>query len=118
MKIELGPNSKILGTKKVSAKGQISGLSEAAGSEVMVILIGEEPQSDYGDLPHEILYKQIQRNVEAQMTKAFQNYKKLNETFATPGDATREYMRKMGDELTDRLKADLNKWLANFIQKK
>ena len=42
MKIDIGADGKILGTKRVSANGQISGFTEYAGAEVLVILPGGE----------------------------------------------------------------------------
>ena len=42
IKIEFESGAKIVGTKRVSAKGQVSGLTEYAGKEVMIILVPED----------------------------------------------------------------------------
>jgi hypothetical protein len=117
MKLELGSGSKIVGTKKVSAKGQISGLKEYAGKEVMVIVVTDEyPKEMASGLPHEQIYEELQKLVEEQMAKAFKQYKTLNETFKTPNDAAREFIKKIsGDLYNDRIMKDLNKWLENIV---
>ncbi|UCH87924.1 MAG: hypothetical protein JSV49_06545 [Thermoplasmata archaeon] len=117
MKLEIGTGSKILGTKKVSAKGQISGLKEYAGKEVMVVLIADDyPKKVDEEIPAEILYKDIQKMVEEQMEQAFKQYKKLNETFKSPNDAAREFIKKIsGDLYSERIMKDLNKWLENIV---
>jgi hypothetical protein len=40
MKIDIGMEGKILGTKRVSPNGQVSGLSEYAGEEVLIVYPG------------------------------------------------------------------------------
>jgi hypoxanthine phosphoribosyltransferase len=119
MKLELGSGSKVLGTKRVSAKGQISGLTEYAGKDVMVVLVDSETEASGTELPHELYYKEIQKLVEDQMEKAFSQYKKLGDKFKTPAEASREYIKKMSMEiLAERVVSDLNKWLENIVPEK
>ena len=42
IKIEFESGAKVIGTKRVSAKGQVSGLTEYAGKDVMIILVPED----------------------------------------------------------------------------
>ena len=116
MKIEFGPGSKILGTKKVSDKGQISGLKEFAGKEVMVVLVSDEQASLFGSgLPHEVISNEIQRLIKEQISTAQENFKKLNEKMLKPEDLSKEFIDKMGEEITKQIKKDMDKWLKNFI---
>ena len=116
MKIEIGSGSKVLGTKKVSAKGQISGLTEYAGEEVMIVLVKDEPSDPASKFPHEVFLEEIQTMVEQQMERAFKEYKKLGDTFKTPNDAAKEFIKRMSaDILADRIMKDMNKWLENIV---
>jgi len=75
MKIDIGAEGKILGTKKVSPNGQVSGLSEYAGEEVLIIYPGpREPRirMDAKDYVHE-----VEKAVQNQMRSAFRQYKVL-----------------------------------------
>ncbi len=57
MKIDIGTEGKILGTKRVSPNGQVSGLSEYAGEEVLIIYPGpREPRirMEAKDYVHEV----------------------------------------------------------------
>ncbi|HLE47472.1 MAG TPA: hypothetical protein VI818_04170 [Candidatus Thermoplasmatota archaeon] len=91
MKIDIGADGKILGTKRVSANGQISGFTEYAGAEVLVILPG-------GNLPivhrdaRDVL-EEMEKVVEARMKLAFQEYKNLRQRFPSPQKATESFLR-------------------------
>lgn len=89
MRIDIG-SGKILGTKKVSPNGQISGFSEYAGREVVVILPDETPkvEMDAADVLREIEYA-----TREQMKVAFERYKSLKERFETPENAAAQFLR-------------------------
>ena len=81
MKIDIGAEGKILGTKRVSPNGQVSGLSEYAGEEVLIIYPGpREPRirMQAGDYVHE-----VEKAVAGQMKVAFQQYKALKVKYRT-----------------------------------
>lgn len=90
MKLDIG-NGKILGTKKVSQNGQISGFTEYAGQEVLVILPDGEPdvRLDTGDY-----LRELQNAANEQMKLAFEEYKGLRKRFEGPEQATREFMEE------------------------
>ena len=90
MKIDIGTEGKILGTKKVSPNGQVSGLSEYAGEEVLIIYPGpREPRirMQAGDYVHE-----VEKAVQGQMKVAFQQYKALKGKYKDEAAATREFI--------------------------
>ena len=89
MKIELEPGAKIVGTKRVSAKGQVSGLTEYAGKEVMVILLPKEGPGIKTNA--EYLYHELQKAAEEHMELAFKQSKSLREVFGTPKAAVQMF---------------------------
>ena len=88
MKIDIG-NGKILGTKRVSPNGQVSGFSEFAGREVLVILPddGTQVTSD----PKEYV-EELRRAVDEHMRLAFQEYKGLQARFRTHKEAAQKFL--------------------------
>ncbi|MBI2076973.1 MAG: hypothetical protein HYT80_01185 [Euryarchaeota archaeon] len=91
MKIDIGSDGKILGTKRVSANGQISGFTEYAGAEVLVILPGGEMpvvRRDARDVLDE-----MEKVVEERMKVAFQEYKNLRQRFGSPQKAAESFLR-------------------------
>jgi hypothetical protein len=93
LKIDIGPDGKILGTKRVSANGQISGFTEFAGAEVLVVLPG-------GSLPivrrdAKDVLEDLEKLVEARMQIAFQEYKNLKRRFSSPRQAASEFVRSL-----------------------
>jgi ElaB/YqjD/DUF883 family membrane-anchored ribosome-binding protein len=90
VKIDIGPDGKILGTKRVSTNGQISGFTEYAGAEVLVVLPGgSQPivRRDARDVLDE-----VEKIVEERMKLAFQEYKNLRRRFPTPREAAKSFM--------------------------
>lgn len=88
MKIDIG-NGKILGTKRVSQNGQISGFTEYSGREVLVVLPEGEPNVR---LDAREYVGEIQTAANEHMKLAFEKYKELKRNFETPEKATREFM--------------------------
>lgn len=88
MKIDIG-NGKILGTKRVSQNGQISGFTEHAGREVLVVLPEGEPNVK---LDAKEYVQEIQTATNEHMKLAFEKYRDLKRKFETPEKATREFM--------------------------
>jgi uncharacterized protein YeaO (DUF488 family) len=112
LKIEFESGAKIVGTKRVSTKGQVSGLTEYAGKEVMIILI---PKDGTAIKPtHEYLYHELQSAAEEQMKLAFKNYKKLQEVFDTPEAAAKQFFEKYTPDTVKKMQASMEEWLENF----
>ncbi|MDX1612384.1 MAG: hypothetical protein R3185_08435 [Candidatus Thermoplasmatota archaeon] len=88
MKLDIG-RGKILGTKRVSPNGQISGFTEYAGQEVLVVL----PEGDTEAKPDaRDLVEEIKAATQQQMRIAFREYEDLKERFSGPGEATRHFL--------------------------
>ncbi|MBI4393639.1 MAG: hypothetical protein HY556_07590 [Euryarchaeota archaeon] len=96
MRIDIG-NGKILGTKKVSPNGQISGFTEFAGRDVLVVLPEDEigVTSTVGGIttaaPEYI--KEVQAATLETMKIAFRQYQDLKAKYATPERAAAEYIK-------------------------
>lgn len=88
MKIDIG-RGKILGTKTVSSNGQISGFTEYAGQEVLVVLPeeGTEVEPEAREIVEEITLA-----TREQMKQAFREYEELKRRFEGPSEATREFL--------------------------
>jgi uncharacterized protein YeaO (DUF488 family) len=112
MKIELEPGAKIVGTKRVSAKGQVSGLTEYAGKEVMVILLPKEGPGIKTNV--EYLYHELQKAAEEHMELAFKQSKSLREVFGTPKAAVQMFFDRYTPESVKKLQSDMDSWLAGF----
>lgn len=88
LKIDIG-NGKILGTKEVSPNGQISGFTEYAGREVLVVL----PEEDTNVEPdaREVV-EEVKLATREHMAVAFDEYEQAKERFEGPGEATRAFL--------------------------
>jgi hypothetical protein len=113
MKIELEKGAKILGTKKVSGNGQVSGLTEYAGKEVMIVLIPKEGKA-VKPTPEYVL-SELENAVNEHMKLAFKQYKKLEDMYGSPEDATRQFVKKMAPKSTHKMIDDVDKWLQTII---
>lgn len=111
MKIDIG-NGKILGTKKVSQNGQISGFTEFAGREVLVVLPEGEPTVR---LDAKEYVREIQAATNEHMKLAFEQYRELKKKFATPEKATREFMEKHAPQSFKGLYDQVNVWAKDQI---
>ncbi|HVL47269.1 MAG TPA: hypothetical protein VM889_01790 [Candidatus Thermoplasmatota archaeon] len=113
MKIDIG-NGKILGTKKVSANGQISGFTEYAGREVLVVLPDGEPQVR---LDAREYAKELQTAAHEHMKLAFIQYKDLKKRFETPDRATKEFMSKHAPETFQGLYEKVDSFVKSNLGK-
>ncbi len=112
MKIEFEPGAKIVGTKRVSAKGQVSGLTEFAGKDVMIILVPKEGPAIKPT--HEYLYHELQKAAEEHMKIAFKNTQNLSKIFGTPDAAVKQYFEKYTPDTVQEMISGMEKWLENF----
>jgi hypothetical protein len=91
MRIDIGAGGKIIGTKRVSPNGQVSGLREYAGKEVLVILPGEGVSEPTG----EDIFSEMQKLILNQMRIAFEQNKWMRERFSNPYEAMQEFMKSI-----------------------
>lgn len=87
MRIELGAGGKIIGTRRVSPNGQVSGLRELAGKEVLVILPGE-PGKGFAS-PEDYL-KDLEDAVQEQVKRSLEGYLALQKLFIAQPEMPRE----------------------------
>ncbi|MHB8584371.1 MAG: hypothetical protein ACYDDF_00830 [Thermoplasmatota archaeon] len=113
MKIDIG-NGKILGTKKVSANGQISGFTEFSGREVLVVLPEGEPSVR---LDAKEYMREMQTATLEHMKLAFEQYKDLKKKFNTPEKATREFMEKYAPQTFKGLFEQVDEWAKDQVGK-
>jgi len=113
MRLEIGPDGKIIGTRRVSPNGQVSGLTEFAGHEVLVILPGSansDSSRGWGSP------ESVAQAVEEQMREAYQRYELLQKLYATPWEATRSFVRSaFGAPMAD-LSADVDRWVKEQLR--
>lgn len=115
MKIDIGAEGKILGTKRVSPNGQVSGLSEYAGEEVLVIYPGpREPRirMEAKDYVHE-----VEKAVNNQMKVAFRQYRALKEKYKDEAAATREFIHAKSPESFQGLIENVDAWVKTQVDK-
>jgi hypothetical protein len=113
MRLEIGPDGKIIGTRRVSPNGQVSGLSEFAGREVLVILPGTsypDSSSNWGS-PESIAHA-----VEEQVREAYRRYELLQKLYATPWEATRSFVRSAFGGPTSDLVGQVDRWVGEQIR--
>ncbi|HWG92040.1 MAG TPA: hypothetical protein VNZ52_14420 [Candidatus Thermoplasmatota archaeon] len=113
MKIDIG-NGKILGTKRVSQNGQISGFTEYAGREVLVVLPEGEPTVK---LDAKEYVRELQVATNEQMKVAFEQYKELKKKFDTPDRATKEFMTKHAPKNFQGLYEKVDSWVKEQVGK-
>ncbi|MDE1821358.1 MAG: hypothetical protein KGJ23_13255 [Euryarchaeota archaeon] len=113
MRLDIGSDGKIIGTRRVSPNGQVSGLSEFAGREVLVILPGssDAPSSATWGTP-----EGLTQLVSEQIRQAYQRYQALQEMYATPWEATRSFMQSvLGGQPPDLL-AEVDRWVKAQVR--
>lgn len=113
MKIDIG-NGKVLGTKRVSPNGQISGFTEYAGQEVLVILPGGE--TDVKLTPKDLV-REIQVATNEHMKVAFHQYKDLKHRFETPEKATKEFLAKNAPKSFQGLYEKVEGWVSEQVDR-
>ncbi len=114
MRLDIGPDGKIIGTRRVSPNGQVSGLSEFTGREVLVILPGT---SEAGSAPPWPGSEEVTRLVGEQIRQAYDRYRILQETYATPWEATRSFMEAIFGGRAPDLMAEVDRWVKNQVRK-
>lgn len=115
MKIDIGTEGKILGTKRVSPNGQVSGLSEYAGEEVLIIYPGpREPRirMEAKDYVHE-----VEKAVHNQMKSAFQQYRGLKTRYKDETEATRAYIKERSPKSFHGLIENVDNWVGGQVKK-
>ncbi|MGA7923746.1 MAG: hypothetical protein WCA77_07205 [Thermoplasmata archaeon] len=114
MRIEIGPDGKIIGTRRVSPNGQVSGLTEYSGREVLVILAGT---SSPDSVPFLGSSEAMTHAVEEQMRQAYQRYDLLQKLYATPWEATRSFVRATFGPSAPDLVAEVDRWVQDQLRK-
>lgn len=111
MKIDIG-NGKILGTKEVSSNGQISGFTEYAGREVLVIL----PEEDTKVEPdaHKVV-EEVKLATREHMAVAFDEYEQAKDRFSGPGEATRAFLDDHAPRSFQGLYDRIEGWLQDQV---
>jgi uncharacterized protein YeaO (DUF488 family) len=112
LKIEFESGARIVGTKRVSAKGQVSGLTEYAGKEVMIILVPEEGAAVKPTM--EVFYHELRRAAEEHMEMAFKRSQQLSDVFGTPQTAVKQFLDRYTPESVQKMKTEMDKWVKNF----
>ncbi len=115
MKIDIGAEGKILGTKRVSPNGQVSGLSEYAGEEVLIIYPGpREPRikMEARDYVHE-----VEKAVHNQMRGAFKQYQGLKKRYADPAEATKAFIKAKSPKGFQGLMDTVDDWVSSQVSK-
>lgn len=113
MKIDIGSNGKILGTKRVSPNGQVSGFTEYAGMDVLVILPGGSlpvVRRDAGDLLAE-----AELLVKERMELAFKEYQNLRARFASPEAAAQSFLRALPKSTVSGLVEKADQWIREQL---
>jgi len=113
MRLEIGPDGKIIGTRRVSPNGQVSGLSEFSGREVLVILPGT---SEAGPSAAWTNPDEVARLVGEQIREAYERYRVLQQAYATPWEATRSFMEGMFGGHGPDLTAEVDRWVRSQVK--
>lgn len=111
MKLDIG-NGKILGTKTVSQNGQVSGFTEYAGEEVLVILPDGEPDVR---LDTQDYLRELQAASNEHMKVAFDEYKELKRKFEGPEQATTEFMEEHTPRSFQNLYGQVRSFVADQV---
>jgi hypothetical protein len=114
MKIDIGTEGKILGTKRVSPNGQVSGLSEFAGEEVLIIYPGPREakiRMDAKDYVHE-----VEKAVANQMKSAFGQYRGLKERYRDEAEATRAFIKEKSPKTFQGLIDNVDAWVGSKVK--
>ena len=113
MRLDIGADGKIIGTRRVSPNGQVSGLTEYAGREVLVILPGTSEGGAASPWPN---VEEMTRMVGEQIRQAYDQYRILQETYATPWEATRSFMQGLFGGRTPDLMAEVDRWIREQVR--
>jgi hypothetical protein len=92
MRLDIGPGGKIIGTKRVSPNGQVSGLSEYTGREVLIVLLEDGANAAPTGAGGPSAWTDA---VNEQMRRAFEQYESLQDLYSTPWEATRAFLQSV-----------------------
>jgi len=113
MRLDIGPDGKIIGTRRVSPNGQVSGLSEFSGREVLVILPGSSEAAYSAPWANS---EEVVRMVGDQIRQAYDRYRTLQDLYATPWEATRSFMEGvLGGRVPD-IMAEVDRWIKSQVE--
>jgi len=113
MRIDIGPGGKIIGTRRVSPNGQVSGLSDFSGQEVLVILPGG-PEAESGS--SWASPEAVARVVEGQVRQAYQQYELLRELYGSPWEATQSFVRSAFGSSWPDLASEVDRWVKEQLR--
>jgi hypothetical protein len=113
MRIDIGAGGKIIGTRRVSPNGQVSGLSEFSGQEVLVILPGG---AESETAPPWASPEAVARVVEGQVRQAYQQYELLRELYGSPWEATQSFVRSAFGSSWPDLSAEVERWVKDQLR--
>lgn len=113
MKIDIGSEGKILGTKRVSPNGQVSGLSEYAGEEVLVVYPG--PRTPRIHLEPRDYVHEVEKAVHNQMRSAFRQYKALKTKYRDEAAASLAFMRAKSPQGFQGLVDNVDSWVRDQV---
>jgi hypothetical protein len=113
MRIDIGAGGKIIGTRRVSPNGQVSGLSEFSGQEVLVILPGG---TETEATPPWASPEAMARVVQGQVRQAYQQYELLRELYGSPWEATRSFVRSAFGSSWPDLSAEVERWVKDQLR--
>lgn len=112
MRIELGPDGKIIGTRRVSPNGQVSGLSDYAGREVLVLIPGGSDSSYGAPWP---AGDDTMRMVNDQIRRAYDQYRALQDSYASPWEATRSFLEGVYGTRFPDLTSEVDRWVRSQV---
>lgn len=111
MKIDIG-RGKILGTKTVSSNGQISGFTEYAGRDVLVVL----PEDDTEVRPDaRELVEELKLATQQHMKVAFGEYEEAKERFQGPNEAAKAFLDANAPQSFGGLYGRIETWLQDQV---
>ena len=114
MKIDIGSDGKIVGTKRVSPNGQVSGLSEYAGEEVLVIYPG--PSGPRVRMDAKDYAREMEHAVQQQMSAAFRHYQGLKDRYRDEREATRRFIRDKSPKGFQGLFEQVDDWVSSQLE--
>lgn len=115
MKIDIGTDGKILGTKRVSPNGQVSGLSEYAGEEVLIIYPG--PREPRIKMEAKDYLKEMEKAVQVQMRQAFGEYRGLKDRYRDEAEAARAFLKAKSPKSFHNLLDTVDEWVQGQVKR-
>ena len=98
MKLEIDRGSRIVGTKRVSVGGQISGLKKYEGREMLLILLPEEGGISIAPITAPEVIRNAQEFIGRGMENLWEKHPFIKTRFNSYDEALRDFMNKYGVE--------------------